>query len=299
MLLRHEERPRLAVDLVGHGHPQRVPDAGPRDGPVQEPPPQAQSPDPRHERPALRRPFFGSFLTSLSRFFGSLTPNSMDDRPVSHVDRCLRQAHLGACGLDILNSRADMLNVARLVECGGNQRVERHGLMFVEEPGDRLARRELARIPHFDAIREHPHLHRRSARVVAMCDGVDDHLANCARRDFVCRRRLDRVCARANGRVDMVQDEDFRLVDLVEKIAFINLQDERPAILRPRAAYALDFCRKADRLRILAEQHDCGAGKRPCLPVHEFEMNKQLLVGLADLGREFSFSSRRNEMNEA
>ena len=35
--------------------------------------------------------FFGSFLTSLSRFFGSLAPDGMDNRPVPHVDRCLRQ----------------------------------------------------------------------------------------------------------------------------------------------------------------------------------------------------------------
>ena len=47
--------------------------------------------------------FFGSFLTSLSRFFGSLTPDGMHNRPVSHVDRCLRQARLGASGLDILD----------------------------------------------------------------------------------------------------------------------------------------------------------------------------------------------------
>ena len=47
--------------------------------------------------------FFGSFLTSLYRFFGSLTPDGMNDRPVSHVDRRLRQTRLGASGLDILD----------------------------------------------------------------------------------------------------------------------------------------------------------------------------------------------------
>lgn len=125
-----------------------------------------------------------------------------------------------------------------------------------------------------------------------MYDGVNDYLANRARRYFVCRWRLDRIGAPSNGRIDVVQDKDFRLVDLIKKIAFINLKDKRPAILRPRTTYALDLCRKADRLRILAEQHYCGTGERPRLPVHQFEMNKQLLVGLADLRREFSLSSR-------
>ena len=48
--------------------------------------------------------FLTSLLTSLSRFFGSLAPDGMDDRPVSHVNRCLRKTSLGACNLDILDS---------------------------------------------------------------------------------------------------------------------------------------------------------------------------------------------------
>ena len=52
-----------------------------------------------------------------------------------------------------------MLNITRLVKSGGNQLVERHGLMFVKKPSDRLARRKLARIPYLDTIGEYPHFY--------------------------------------------------------------------------------------------------------------------------------------------
>ena len=129
---------------------------------------------------------------------------------------------------------------------------------------ERQRRRQPARIPHLEPVREQHDLHTAVVRVVAVRHRVNDGFGDDLGRDLVRSGRPDSFRPRADCAIDLAKHEIHCLIDQLERRSLVDLvRWNRLRHLHAVEMGALDFGSDQEPLRRLPEQKHRGVGWAP------------------------------------